>query len=110
MRNRLERHTSGAATMVAMSAALLVPATFVAFALLRRHQLSLPDPYNNPYTNWSTACLMGFFALTIVASLTLALTRGRIGRVVLWGASLVTGAAWLCVAWFLLSMLRFVCP
>ncbi len=34
-----------------------------AFYVLRRHQLSLPDPYNNPFTGWSTACLLVSFAL-----------------------------------------------
>jgi hypothetical protein len=44
---------------------------FAAFHVLRTHQLSLPDPYHNPYTALSTGCLVAFlcilFTLTILS-------------------------------------------
>jgi hypothetical protein len=38
---------------------------FAAFHLLRTHQLSLPDPYHNPYTALSTGCLVAFRCILI---------------------------------------------
>jgi hypothetical protein len=43
--------------------AFLTAVAFVAFKLLRARQLSSPDPYNNPFTQASTGCLLAFFVL-----------------------------------------------
>src|SRR5258705_106664 len=73
--------TTGAsrtATRLIFVVTLLIPASLIAFRLLRRHQLSLPDPYNSPYTIWSTACLLAFFVLTVVNLVLLLVFRRRV--------------------------------
>src|SRR5262245_7762254 len=52
--------------------ALSVPtiSSLAGFAILRSHQLSLVDPYNNPYTTYSTACLDAFLLLWLCTLIT----------------------------------------
>jgi len=47
-------------------------AALAAFVVLRRHQLSLPDPHHNPWTGRSTACYvaaLGLWAAGVVWAL-----------------------------------------
>jgi hypothetical protein len=46
------------ATRAILTLTVIIVSAFVTFTILRRRQLSLPDPYNNPCTNWSTAFLL----------------------------------------------------
>ena len=80
---------------------------WVTFALLRGHQLSLPDPYDNPYGDWSTTCLLLSLAIWLVG---LGWTLWRFARrahipllVVAWLA-----LATLFALWFLLGLLAIV--
>lgn len=86
---------------------LLIPASYIAFKLLRRHQLSLADPFNNPYTTWSTIVRWCFFGL-VLADLVLAIVlHKRISfrvKVLAWITILVAGA-W--IVQFLIRMWRF---
>ena len=98
-----------AAPLVLGTAGLLI-ATFVGFQLLRRHQLSLPDPYNNPYTILSTGCLLSFFASWLMDLLVLLLLarhyRGAVAFIA-WTVFVVAGAY---VAGFVVGMIRFIVP
>ena len=99
---------SHAATRAALVVTLLIPLSFVAFRLLRRHQFSLPDP--NPYTTWSTACLLAFFALAFVDLILLVALRRRVARGVRYLGSLTVLASGSYIAWFLIGMYRFLYP
>ena len=92
---------------------LLVPPAHVAaaviFCVLRDHQLSLPDPYNNPFTNWSTGFFLFAGALWVLGGFW-TIFRIRSGRLV---PKLVV--AWLILATlpsalFIIQMFRFVFP
>ena len=88
--------------------ALLIPATFVLSMLLRRHQLSLSDPYRNMYTLLSTAFLLTFFLLTIAGFVMLLVMGSTIAlrvRVVSWCIVAVAGCY---VSLAIVAMLLFV--
>lgn len=81
----------------------------IAFAKLRDHQLSLPDPYNNPYTTWSTLCLCLAGALWLIGCIWTAVRIKRQRRL-----SWIVGI-WLTLATYkalalLLAMLLFFFP
>jgi hypothetical protein len=99
---------SRAATRLVLGVTLLVPATFVAFRLLRNHQLSLPDPYNNPYTNWSAACLLAFFGLALTDFVLLVVLRRRVPRWIRYLGALVLLASGAYIAWRVIGMLRLL--
>jgi ABC-type uncharacterized transport system permease subunit len=44
---------------------ILTVVTYFGFAILRTYQLLLPDPYKNPLTVLSTACLLAFLLLAL---------------------------------------------
>jgi hypothetical protein len=97
-------------TRLVLVVTLLVPSTYVAFRLLRNHQLSLPDPYNNPYTNWSTVCLLAFFALSLTDFVLLIALRRRVARSVRYLGVLALLGSGTYIAWFVIGMLRFIYP
>ena len=87
-----------------------IPLCYAAFAVLRSRQLSLPDPYSNSYTTWSTAFL-GAFVVAWVADLValLRLSRGIRSTTKLAGWSIVALGA-IEIGWSVVSMVRFVEP
>src|SRR5690349_3126252 len=82
---------SPTATSVAIVLTALLPLTFAAHVMLRNHQLSLPDPYNNPYTIWSTACLLALPVLALADAILIAAWRRRIARPVVILALILCG-------------------
>jgi hypothetical protein len=98
------------ATLVVLGLTLIIPIAFVAFYILRKHQLSLPDPYNNPYTNLSTACLLTVLLSWMADFVALVALRSRIYRPVVTLASVVVGIGGAYVVWFFIGMLRMVFP
>jgi hypothetical protein len=92
---------------------LLVPPAHVAaaviFFVLRDHQLSLPDPYNNPYTNWSTGFLLSAGALWVLGGIWTIL-RARSGQLVPKLVVVWLVLATLPAALFLIQMLAFIYP
>jgi len=87
-----------------------IPIFYVAFAVLRRHQLSLPDPYNNPYTTWSTAFLGAFVASCLANLVVLSALSRRLDRRTKLVAWTVVGIGCIHIAWMLVGMTRFVHP
>ncbi|HVT89360.1 MAG TPA: hypothetical protein VHD56_10945 [Tepidisphaeraceae bacterium] len=102
--------TGRVATQLVLVVTLLVPASYVTFRVLRNHQLSLPDPFNNPYTGWSTAVMYTFFALVFVDFVLLAILRRRVARASLYLGCLVVFASGAYMAWLFIGMLRFIYP
>jgi hypothetical protein len=80
-----------------------------AFGVLRDRQVSLPDPYNNPYTDWSTGFLCSAGALWLLGSIWTVIRARQQRRVpalvVVW---LVLAA--LLVMGFFIGMMAFVSP
>jgi hypothetical protein len=101
---------SRVATWTVLALTLLLPIAFVSFELLRRHQLSLPDPYNNPYTSWSTGCLLALPVLAVADVIVIAAWRRRIARPVLALSLVLLGLAGLFVVWFVVGLVRFLFP
>lgn len=64
--------------VLTLSSAMLM--SFVAFSGLRIYQLSLDDPYNNPYTDWSTAFLILFLVLWIAALIAFLWLADQLGQ------------------------------
>jgi hypothetical protein len=85
----------------------LVVASFLAFAYLRRVQLSLPDPYNNPYTTWSTVCVLAFFAFWLCDCLLVIGLRRRLPVSVARLSLAIIVAGGLLIGSFLVNLLRF---
>ena len=100
--------TRRAANLAVGAVVLLVPVLFVAFCVLRRIQLSLPDPYNNPYTDWSTLCLLGVLVFWIVGLIMMSIFRNDLARVTRVSATVVLGLATLFAAFFIIGLFRFV--
>ena len=105
---------SSTSTRLSTPVALTVIAAFqvvllIAAILLRKHQLSLPDPYNNPYTNWSTICFLSSMTLWLAGvgwSITRTSRRAPLSLFVwVW---LVLSTAY--VAWVLINLMRFMAP
>ena len=101
---------STAGTRLTFLVTLFIPATYLVFRILRRHQLSLSDPYNNSYTIWSTAFLLAFFGL-VVCDLVLVLTfRRRVARSVAVFAYVVLGFSAIYALCFVVGVLRMIFP
>jgi hypothetical protein len=92
---------------------LLVPVVHVgalaAFVVLRDHQVSLPDHYNDPYPDWSMSCLLSAGALWFLGGIWTVIRAMRRQRV----PPLV--GAWLAVATvlvlgFSIQMMAFLFP
>jgi hypothetical protein len=98
---------SRVATQCALVVTLLILVSFIVFCLLRRRQLSLPDPYNNPYSNWSTACLCAFLALTVADFVVLVSMRQRVARSVRRVGSVVVAAAGLYIVFIFIYLVQF---
>ena len=98
------------ATWVVLVLTLSLPVIFVAFKLLRPHQLALPDPYNNPYAGWSDWCLLAFFALTVTDAIAIASWRRLIAGPVLISAVAALALAALFTIWFVAGLVRFLSP
>lgn len=87
---------------------LLTALAWGAFRAFRTHQLSLSDPFNNPYTNLSTGCLMAFFclwALTLVTTLHARANCSRTAAALSWA---VVGLGGLYIAYFLFGLALFL--
>lgn len=97
-------------TILVLVLTILLPASFGAFVPLRAHQLSLPDPYNNPYTDWSTACLLTFFATLLVEPVVLVRVGRRIPVRLRWAATVVVVLACLPAVRFVYGCVRFMLP
>ncbi len=89
---------------------LAVPTFFVAFNILRHIQLSSEDPCNNPYTNISTICLLGFLASWLVACILVVAARKRLAEVLLYFSIPILGLAFLLVAALFLGLFMFIFP
>ena len=76
---------------------------------LRSHQLSLDDPYNNPYTNWSTACLLLSLLMFIVGAIWSLnrISRGAPVPILVW-LWLVLFAVYF--GWMFLNFVAFLAP
>ena len=98
------------ANLLVMAVMLFILLCFVTFVVLRRHQLSLPDPYNNLYTTWSTLFLFAAFGLWI-AGLVLVLVFRRSLILATWLiASPILILTTLFVVSFIVGMIMFVFP
>ena len=78
---------------------LLINTLFIAMAIfLRRVQLLQPDPYNNPYTTWSSGLLLGYIGSWLVglAWSIILLSRGqRLGALSwIWFAASIVYSMW----------------
>lgn len=103
-------HQSTSVTCVAFVVTLLLPVMFVSFVLLRRYQLSLPDPYNNPYADLSTACLLALPVLALADAILVAAWWRRIARAVSVFALILIGLVGLFVVCLVVGAVRFVSP
>ena len=89
---------------------LLTVACFLAFRVFRRHQLSLPDPYNNPFTDISTAFMIAFVVFWLATFVTICILRRSVTRpaAILTWTVVGMGGAYIVV--FLIQMFLFLFP
>jgi hypothetical protein len=95
---------------IAVTLSLLTVTTFLAFSIFRRYQLSLPDPYNNPFTDISTAFMIAFVALWLATLVSISVLRRSVTRraVMLTWTVVGLGGAYIIV--FLIQMFLFLFP
>jgi len=89
---------------------LLTVACFIAFRVFRRHQLSLPDPYNNPFTDISTAFMIAFVVFWLANLVTICILRSSVTRpsaILPWT---VVGMGGIYIVVFLIQMFLFIFP
>ena len=92
---------------------LLVPAAHVAalvtFGVLRERQASMPDPYDNPYTDWSTGFLLSAGALWFLGGIWTVIRARRQQPVPVLVVTWLLLAT-LLVLGFFIGMIAFVFP
>ena len=95
---------------IAVTLSLLTVACFVAFRGFRRYQLSLPDPYNNPFTDISTVFMIAFAVLWLATLVTICILRRSVTRpaAILPWTVVGMGGAYIIV--FLIQMFLFLYP
>ncbi len=89
---------------------LLIPLCFTAFVVLRDIQLSLPDPYNNPYTNWSTSFLLAVMILWMLGLILTAIWYRLLAAPIWILATVILASTTLFVLWCCAGMLMMVHP
>jgi hypothetical protein len=87
---------------------LLTVLAFFAFVALRHHQLSLPDNYNNPFTDLSTGCLLAFFIFWLATAMSAPFLWKHSVLVAKLFAVAVLLAGGLFIFWFFTMMIRFM--
>lgn len=95
---------------IAVTLSLLTVSSFLAFRVFRRHQLSLPDPYNNPFTDISTAFMIAFVVLWLATLVTICVLRRSVTRPAAILPWTVVGLGGAYIVLFLVQMFLFLFP